>query len=373
FVGFDAIATTGEEAKNPKKAIPLAIVISLSLIFAAYFSISAVQTLMLPYYLQNDKTTKGAPLPFIFESVGWTWAKWIVSIGALNGLSTSLLGAMFPLPRILYAMASDGIIFRFLATVHKRSQTPLYSTLISGLFAAAMATLFNITELADMMSIGQCLSSLSTLTHSPFQALFSPTLSSPNPFLSFATRMTSTPLTNANTKKSPPASRRQSSRSPPFGANCETRTLSNPRTPSPLRSPTLSSQPSVGLQNSKTKDNNSLSPSALLLCVLDAQLVFLETRLFAAEIWPLATVALNAVLIGAVALALSRQPMIAESRSFEVSLALDASPLTPPSPQVPWVPLVPFLSVFVNIYLMFKLSPQTWIRFAVWMALGLNF
>ncbi|XP_054162777.1 cationic amino acid transporter 2-like [Oppia nitens] len=157
FVGFDAIATTGEEAKNPKRAIPLSIVISLTLIFLSYFGVSAVQTLMLPYYMQSNEDTKGAPLPYIFDHIGWQWARWTVSIGALSGLSTSLLGAMFPLPRIMYAMASDGLIFRFLATVHQRSQTPLYATIIAGLFAGVMAALFNITELADMMSIGTLL------------------------------------------------------------------------------------------------------------------------------------------------------------------------------------------------------------------------
>jgi amino acid transporter len=154
FVGFDAIATTGEEAKNPKRAIPISIVCSLALIFLAYFGVSSIQTLIYPYYLQSDEKTHGAPLPYIFEQLGWVWAKWIVSVGALNGLSTSLLGAMYPLPRVLYAMASDGIIFRFLSKVHHRFQTPLFATLISGLLAALMASLFNITVLADMMSIG---------------------------------------------------------------------------------------------------------------------------------------------------------------------------------------------------------------------------
>ena len=109
---------------------------------------------MWPYYDQNDDMTGGAPLPWIFEEVGWSWAKWIVTIGALNGLSTSLLGAMYPLPRVLYAMASDGIIFRFLAVVHKKFQTPVYSTLIAGAFAAVMASLFSVNDLAEMMSIG---------------------------------------------------------------------------------------------------------------------------------------------------------------------------------------------------------------------------
>ncbi len=113
-----------------------------------------MQTLIYPYYLQGDDNTHGAPLPYIFEHLGWVWAKWIITVGALNGLSTSLLGGMYPLPRILYAMASDGLIFRFLSKVHHRFQTPLFATLISGFLAAVMASLFNIAELADMMSIG---------------------------------------------------------------------------------------------------------------------------------------------------------------------------------------------------------------------------
>jgi len=67
-------------------------------------------------------------------SVDFTVAKWIVTIGALFGLSTSLLGAMFPMPRVIYAMASDGVLFKFLAKVHPRFQTPLIATLLAGTF-----------------------------------------------------------------------------------------------------------------------------------------------------------------------------------------------------------------------------------------------
>ncbi|KAH9384504.1 hypothetical protein HPB48_026512 [Haemaphysalis longicornis] len=164
FVGFDCIATMGEEVRNPRRAIPIGIVLSLGIVFLAYFGWSIIETLLWPYYDQNVS----APLPFVFQMVGWPVAKWIISIGALAGLSTSLLGAMFPLPRVLYAMGSDGLIFRFLATVHPRLRTPLIappsraSFPVSEVFEkrgarGVMAMMFNVEELANMMSIGTLL------------------------------------------------------------------------------------------------------------------------------------------------------------------------------------------------------------------------
>ncbi len=138
---------------NPQKSIPISITFSLLIVTLAYSGISAVQTLMWPYFDQNN----GAPLPYVFEKVGYPVAKWIISIGALAGLSTSLLGAMFPLPRVLYAMASDRLIFKFLANVHHKFKTPVIATILSGILAAVMAALFNVSQLADMMSIGDYL------------------------------------------------------------------------------------------------------------------------------------------------------------------------------------------------------------------------
>lgn len=79
-----------------------------------------------------------------------------MSVGAVFALCTSLLGAMFPLPRVLYAMATDGMLYRIFKSVHERTKTPLNATVISGVFAAFMALIFDLHQLIDMMSIGNC-------------------------------------------------------------------------------------------------------------------------------------------------------------------------------------------------------------------------
>lgn len=153
FVGFDCVATTGEEAQNPQRNIPLSIVFSLIIIFLSYFGVSAVLTMMWPYYLQDPL----APLPHVFQQIGWIEIKWVVTIGAIFALCTNLLGSMFPLPRVLYAMSSDGILFQFLKKIHAKTQTPLVATFLSGLLAGTMSLLFNLHQLIDMMSIGTLL------------------------------------------------------------------------------------------------------------------------------------------------------------------------------------------------------------------------
>jgi len=82
FIGFDCVAIAGEEAKDPKRSIPIAIVASLMTVLFAYFGVSVILTTVLPYYEQN----LGASFPYMFDKIGWSWAKWLVSVGAICGL-----------------------------------------------------------------------------------------------------------------------------------------------------------------------------------------------------------------------------------------------------------------------------------------------
>ncbi|KAJ9583838.1 hypothetical protein L9F63_021814, partial [Diploptera punctata] len=153
FIGFDIIATTGEEANNPKRSIPLAIVTSLVIILIAYVTSSMMLTLIVPY----EEVDADSALVEMFGQVGAYKCKYIVAVGALAGLTVSMFGSMFPMPRIVYAMAQDGLIFRRLAQVWHITGTPVLATFISGLAAALAALLIRLEVLVEMMSIGTLL------------------------------------------------------------------------------------------------------------------------------------------------------------------------------------------------------------------------
>lgn len=321
FVGFDAIATTGEETKNPQKSIPFAIILSLGFVAAAYVGISSVLTLMVPYYLQD----RDAPLPAVFHYVGLDWAGTLVTIGGLFGLSTSLLGAMFPLPRVLYAMASDGLLPRSLSSVHQWSQTPLMATLLAGLFAACMALLFDLSQLVEMMSIGTLMAY--TMVAVCVLILRYSDSGVGGGCYSY-TPLSTNDLNDSEEELFPCERGLESGQSTSFSLSSYLKQLMCPTSKTSAPSP-LSNRVSTNiiLLFSLSCIPFSLSPNPYLFLPLVLLLPLL--------LW--------------------RQPQDSTQLPFSV----------------PLVPFLPCLSVAINVFLTMQLSWQTWIRFTIWMAAGL--
>lgn len=234
--------------------------------------------------------------------------KWIVTVGAIFALCTNLLGAMFPLPRVLYAMASDGIIYKNLKKINSRTKTPLTATILSGILSAIMALLFNLHQLIDMMSIG----TLIAYTIVSICVLV-------------------------------------------LRYECDPNILE-------MQAPTIWEYAGQLINWKSIKTTNQLSGRiakfsiiafsicSILFCVCMEFLHF-DSR---DSIFLITALCLVTVLLVIFVVIIARQPILDDNLTFKV-------------PFVPWIPCV---SVLINLYLMFQLDVQTWIRFVVWAAIG---
>jgi APA family basic amino acid/polyamine antiporter len=151
YLGFDAVSTQAEEAKNPKRDLPIGIIGSLVICTALYIAVSAVLTGMVPY----DKIDVNAPVAIAFQQVGFESAQFLVTIGAIAGITSVLLVMMMGQPRIFLAMARDGLMpLGFFGAIHPKWQTPYKSTILTGFVVAVAASLLPLSILADLTNIG---------------------------------------------------------------------------------------------------------------------------------------------------------------------------------------------------------------------------
>lgn len=183
YIGFDSVSTHAEEARNPSRDVPIGIISSLLICTVLYIAVSAVLTGMVPY----NEIDINAPVSNAFARVGLPWAQFLVSLGALAGITSVLLVCMLSQPRVLLAMARDGLLPpSFFGDVHPRYRTPWKSTILTGIIVSILAGLLPLRMLAELVNIGTllafvvvCASVLimrytSPTAHRPFRVPFVP-------------------------------------------------------------------------------------------------------------------------------------------------------------------------------------------------------
>ena len=151
YIGFDAVSTAAQEAKNPQKDMPMGIVGSLLICTVLFITISVILTGMSKYTDLNN----AAPVVNALQAAGAPFAlRFVVEIAAIAGLSSVILVMLMGQPRIFFSMANDGLLPAFFAKVHPRFKTPYVTTIITGVLSAILGGLMPLSILGEIVSIG---------------------------------------------------------------------------------------------------------------------------------------------------------------------------------------------------------------------------
>jgi basic amino acid/polyamine antiporter, APA family len=154
YIGFDAVSTTAQEAKNPQRDLPIGIIASLLVCTILYILVAGVLTGMVPWSDVNIE----APIARAFLDRGLTGASHIITLGALAGLTSVMLVMLLGQTRVLYSMANDGLLpKKFFADIHPKFRTPWKNTMLVGLIAAIVGSVTPIDDIGKMVNIGTLL------------------------------------------------------------------------------------------------------------------------------------------------------------------------------------------------------------------------
>ncbi|XP_068165964.1 cationic amino acid transporter 4-like isoform X2 [Antennarius striatus] len=351
FVGFDVIASSTEETKNPQKAVPIATAIALGLAASAYILVSTVLTLMVPWHTLDPNSA----LADAFFRRGYSWAGVVVAIGSICGMNTVLLSNLFSLPRIVYAMAEDGLFFSLFARVNPVTKVPVNAILMFGVLMALLSLIFDLEALVQFLSIGTLLAytfvaaSIIVLRHQPEKAKGAASTSpNPNPDPEPAPTESQTIMEDSGELK-----QYESFSDKLQLVDMQTRER---RGVGQLRA---CFEPYLGrlLGGFGAGEVVAFCVTAMIVSAVSfcAVLEFGTNQLHL-PVWSFALLLLIFSLAYVLSLALI---WVHEQRSDSKTF------------QVPLVPLIPAASILFNVFLMMKLSKLTWVRFIVWLAIGL--
>jgi APA family basic amino acid/polyamine antiporter len=153
YIGFDAVSTAAQEAKNPKKDMPMGILGSLVICTVLYILVALVLTALINYKYLNVPDALAVGI----DATGVKWGSLLVKIGALGGLSSTMVVMLLGQSRVFFSMSKDGLLPEFFSTVHPKFRTPWISSLTVGIVVAVFASVIPLAKLGEMTSIGTLL------------------------------------------------------------------------------------------------------------------------------------------------------------------------------------------------------------------------
>jgi APA family basic amino acid/polyamine antiporter len=153
YIGFDAVSTAAQEAKNPKRDMPIGILGSLVVCTILYILVSLVLTGLVSYKTLNVS----APVALAIDATGVGWGSMLVKIGAVFGLATVMLVMLLGQTRVFYSMSKDGLLPKWASAIHPQFRTPWITTIAFGTFAAIMPAFLPIERLSELVNIGTLL------------------------------------------------------------------------------------------------------------------------------------------------------------------------------------------------------------------------
>ncbi len=153
YIGFDAVSTAAQEAKDPKKDMPIGILGSLAVCTVLYILVGLVLTGLVNYRFLNVPDS----LAIGIEKTGVQWGSLLVKVGALGGLTSTMIVMLLGQSRVFFSMSKDGLLPKMFSAVHPKFRTPWISSLTVGLIVATFASLIPLTKLGEMTSIGTLL------------------------------------------------------------------------------------------------------------------------------------------------------------------------------------------------------------------------
>jgi APA family basic amino acid/polyamine antiporter len=155
YIGFDAVSTTAEEAKNPSRDLPIGIIASLVICTTLYLLVAGILTGIIPVVqYKSDPQFINAPVGYALAVIHMDWAAGLVSAGAVAGITSVLLVMLMSQPRIFFSMSRDQLFPAGVSKVHPRFRTPYITTIITGVIVSIVAGFTPIEVLGEMTSIG---------------------------------------------------------------------------------------------------------------------------------------------------------------------------------------------------------------------------